>query len=79
MYTGLIKFAAINSHDITGVQGGCSDDKKKLPQDSGGPDTLHPDVITVEPCSPKSIYHLAGMVCLAFVVGDALINFLRPG
>ena len=72
MYTGWVKFAPIGSQGITpkGIQNGHYTDDAKLPQGGERLGSLPPGAITVQPCSPKSIYHLANKVRRAPFLGD---------
>ena len=77
MYTGWITFAAIGSQNATSkkeVQTGSSGDERKISLDQGGPGTPPPGAVTVEPCSPKSVYRLANEVCLVPLSGDVPAN-----
>jgi hypothetical protein len=65
VYTGQIRFAALGSQGVTTkeAQDGCSQDERKSPQDSEELSAPPSGIISVEPCSPKSIYCLADKVC----------------
>ena len=76
VYTGQITFAAISSQGVTpsDPQNGPSGGYLTLPQDRDGPDAPPPDIITGEPCSPKSVYRLANEVCLSAPQDDQVVN-----
>ena len=72
VYTGRIAFAPIGSRNAPSKETqGTSEDGQKSSQDRGGPSTTSPGAITVEPCSPKSIYRLANKVRSAPLLGDS--------
>ena len=69
VYTGQITFASLSLQDVTPsekeeVQDG-SQGEGKSPQDSEGLSAPPPSTVVVEPCSPKSVCHLANKVRLA--------------
>ena len=72
VYTGQITFAAIGSQDCTLLEP--QRGEPTLPQDHDGPGAPPPDIITGEPCSPKSIYRLANEVCLSAPQNDPAVN-----
>ena len=76
VYTGQIKFAAIDSQDIPSEepQNVLSEVEPKPPQDRDGFDAPPPSAIVVDPCSPKSIYKLANKVCLSSPRSDIVTN-----
>ena len=73
VYTGQIAFSPIDSQGATSkeIENDHSEDEVKPAQDREGPGTLPSSVVTVEPCSPKSVYRLADKVYPAPLVSDA--------
>ena len=73
VYTGQIKFAALDSQDVTlsetEVQDSCSQGERMPPEVLEGL-----SAVVVEPCSPKSVYGLANKVCLPPLRIDAVTN-----
>ncbi|KAF9793441.1 hypothetical protein BJ322DRAFT_1155521 [Thelephora terrestris] len=68
VYTSQINFASISSQGVTSkkeTENDSSEDEKKLPRDHEGLGATPPGAVTVEPCSPKSVYRLANKVGLA--------------
>ena len=78
MYTGQIAFANLGSQDVTSfekeAQDGCSQSERTSPQGSEGLGAPCLGAIAVEPCSPKSAYHLANKVRLAPFRKDAVAH-----
>ena len=80
VYTGEIVFADIHiqgahSSGSKEIQGGCSPDNgRDPPQDLKAPKGPPLSAVVVEPCSPKSIYHLTDRVrptrSLGYAVAD---------
>ena len=61
VYTGQIMFSTFRSQAVASkkTKNGSFEDETKLPQD---PSVTPPGAVTVEPCSPKSVYRLANKV-----------------
>ena len=74
MYTGRITFAAIGSQDVPSETKETQNDRRYTPQDSGTFSVLPPGVVVGDPCSPKSIYHLAEKVCPTFLLGYVITD-----
>ena len=51
-----------------------SPDRRYASQDSGGSSVPPPGAVVGDPCSPKSIYHLAEKVCPAPFLGYVVTN-----